>query len=204
MFTLSTLFFKGVFDFKFNLLYLLRNGCHGKQKKGFDEMKKPLSRLFCMVLSFGILFSFSCAPRFPDKSFIAEKPVFDLLIAVEPSEFKDQIISRLVDRYRIYGNIDLVGIKTLNNLLCEDYDAVLIMDSCEAWSWFNFTLKSFLKKSEHCSNVILFMTAGNPEWQYHYAGLDAITSASVVGEEDRVFDELSGKIDELLAGRNPD
>lgn len=164
-------------------------------------MKKQFSLFFRIVLFFGLLLSFSCAPRFPEKSFVAENPAFDLLIGVQPSEFKDQIITRLVDRYKIYGNIDLVGIKALKNLQCEDYDAVLIMDSCEAWSWFNFPLKSFLKKSEHCSNVILFMTAGNPEWQFHYAGLDAITSASVVGEEDRMFEELSGKIDELIAGR---
>ena len=164
-------------------------------------MKKQPRLFFLIVLCLGLLFNFSCAPRFQEKSFVAENPVFELLICVEPSEFKDQVITRLIDRYKIYGNIDLVGIKTLKNLQCEAYDAVLIMDSCEARAIFNFPLKSFLEKSEHCGNVILLMTANDPEWQYHYAGLDAVTSASVVGEEDRVVNEISGKIDELIAGR---
>ena len=45
------------------------------------------------------------------------------------------------------------------------------------------------------------MTAGDPDWQYRYQDLDAITSASIVGEEDRVVKELTNRIDQLISLR---
>ena len=166
-------------------------------------MKKQFKQLFRLSLFFLIMFNFSCAPKFPEQSYIADKPAFDLLIGVQPSEFKDQITRRLVEHYKNKGNIDLVGLNTLKNLECSDYDAVLVMDTCKAWYFFNFSMKSFLKKSEGCRNVILFITAGDPEWEYRYGDLDAVTSASVVGEQDRVFEQLSGKIDLFIAAHRP-
>lgn len=76
---------------------------------------------------------------------------------------------------------------------------ILVMDDSEAWTLWNFSLKSFLKKTENCNNIVLFITAGDPDWKYRYKDLDAITSASIVGNEDRVFNELTVKIDGMIS-----
>ncbi|NOY59897.1 MAG: hypothetical protein GXO75_13355, partial [Calditrichaeota bacterium] len=97
------------------------------------------------------------------------------------------------------GNIDIVNFTRLKQVQCGDYDVILVMDSVHAWSLFNFSLKSFLKKAQNCNNVVLLFTAGDPEWKYRYNDLDAITSASIIGDEDRVFNELTAKIDGLIS-----
>ncbi len=45
---------------------------------------------------------------------------------------------------------------------CEDYNAILVMDSVQAWSLWNFSLKSFLEKNQNCKNIVLLYTAGDP------------------------------------------
>ena len=162
-------------------------------------MNKNIKRLLCFVLFVGFFLTFSCAPRVSEKSYFAENPTFDLLISYQHSPFKDRIVSKLIEKYQGFANIDVVGISTLKNLSCDGYDAIVIMDTCKAWSFFNFSMKSFIKKSTNCNNLILFMTAGDPEWTYRYKSLDAVTSASSVGEEDRVVGELTGRIDQKIS-----
>ena len=86
----------------------------------------------------------------------------------------------------------------LDQLQCDDYDAILVIDSVQAWSYWNFSLNSFLEKTENCKNVVLLYTAGDPDWEYQYHELDAITSASQVEDQDRVFNELTYAIDVLI------
>jgi len=76
------------------------------------------------------------------------------------------------------------------------------MDTCKAWSFFNLSLKSFVKKSDNCNNIILFMTAGDSDWKYQYKGLDAITSASIIGDEEWIIAKLTASIDDLIIARN--
>jgi len=146
-----------------------------------------------------LMFTLSCAKQIPEQQFAAENAKFDLLIGGVTSEFKDNIVSRLVDRYKDQGNINLVDYDKLQQVQCEDYDVILVVDDSEAWTLWNFSLKSFLKKTENCNNIVLFITAGDPDWKYRYKDLDAITSASIVGEEDKVFNELTAKIDGMIS-----
>lgn len=146
-----------------------------------------------------LLLTLACTKQIPEQRFTAENATFDLLIGGVTSEFKEVIVTRLVDRYKDQGNIDLVDLSKLNQVQCEEYDVILVMDSCQAWSLFNFSLKSFLKKTENCHNVVLLFTAGDPDWEYQYNDLDAITSASMVRDEDRVFNELTAKIDNMIS-----
>ena len=79
----------------------------------------------------------------------------------------------------------------------DDYDAVLIMDTCLAWSHFNNSVKDFLDKSEN-QNVVFFMTADDPDWTFTYNGVDAITSASEKANQVPMIDRLSAAIDGIL------
>jgi len=42
------------------------------------------------------------------------------------------------------------------------------------------------------------MTAGNPDYEYSYGGVDAITSASRIANEEAIFTELSEEIDRII------
>jgi len=77
---------------------------------------------------------------------------------------------------------------------------VLIMDTCLAWTDFNPSLKAFVEDLEGGKNVVLFMTAGNPDWTFSYKDIDAITSASRIENEDTVFAEIVKRIDGIVAG----
>ena len=60
-------------------------------------------------------------------------------------------------------------------------------------------LTTVLEKTENCKNIVLLYTAGDPDWKYQYHELDAITSASQVEDQDRVFNELTYQIDVLVS-----
>ena len=145
-----------------------------------------------------LMLTLSCAKEIPEQRFTAENAKYDLLITGVTSEFKADIISRIVDRYKDQGNVNLVNMDKLDQLQCDDYDAILVIDSVQAWSYWNFSLNSFLEKTENCKNVVLLYTAGDPDWEYQYHELDAITSASMMEDLDRVFDELTYAIDVLI------
>lgn len=120
-----------------------------------------------------------------------------LLIAGDASEFKDGIRKAIIDRYRATCNIDIINIDRLPKIRGNDYDAVLIMDTCMAWSNFNRSVKAFLDKSQN-RNVVFFMTADDPEWTFTYNGVDAITAASEKENQDAMILQLSAAIDKIL------
>jgi hypothetical protein len=150
-------------------------------------------------ITFILMLTLSCSKQIPEQRFVNESARYDLLITGVTSEFKADIISRIIDRYKDQGNVDLVYMDKLDQLKCDDYDAILVIDSVQAWSMWNFSLKSFLEKTENCNNVVLLYTAGDPDWKYQYHELDAITSASQVEDQDRVFNELTYAIDVLIS-----
>ncbi|NOY59901.1 MAG: hypothetical protein GXO75_13375, partial [Calditrichaeota bacterium] len=78
---------------------------------------------------FVLMFTLSCARQIPEKRFVNENARFDLLIGGETSDFKDDIVSRLVERYKGGGNIDIVNFTRLKQVQCGDYDVILVMDS---------------------------------------------------------------------------
>jgi hypothetical protein len=151
------------------------------------------------VIILVLMFTLSCSKQIPDRQFTTENSKYDLLITGVTSEFKADIISRIVDRYKDQGNVNLVNMDKLDQLQCDDYDAILVIDSVQAWSYWNFSLNSFLEKAENCKNIVLLYTAGDPDWKYQYHELDAITSASQVEDQDRVFNELTYEIDVLIS-----
>lgn len=123
-----------------------------------------------------------------------------LLIAGDASEFKDGIRRAIIDRYRATCNIDIININRLPETNANDYDAILIMDTCLAWSNFNRSVKAFLDKSQN-RNVVFFMTVDDPDWTFTYNGVDAITSASEKENQDVMIRRLIAAIDDILGKR---
>ena len=123
-----------------------------------------------------------------------------LLIAGDASEFKDNIRMAIIDRYRETCNIEIINIAGLPETSGNDYDAILIMDTCLAWSNFNRSVKAFLDKSQN-RNVVFFMTADDSDWTFTYNGVDAITSASEKENQDVMIRRLIAAIDDILGKR---
>jgi len=121
-----------------------------------------------------------------------------MIIASDSSAFKDSVRNRIIKHYQDDGNIEIVNIKHLKEIDPFDYDVVLIIDTTLAWSGFNPSLNTFLEDNEYKENVVVFMTAGDPNWAYSYQGVDAITSASVVENEDGIFEKISQQINQIL------
>jgi len=154
--------------------------------------------VWALVVSVFFLSFYSCTHGVKETRLSHEEPAFSMIIASDSSAFKDSIRNRIIHRYQNEGTIDVVNIKKLNLIDPMDYDVVLIMDTTLAWSGFNPSLNTFLEDNEYKDNIVLFMTAGDPDWKYSYQGVDAITSASVLENEDVKFEEITRQINELL------
>ena len=145
-----------------------------------------------------LAFLASCTRNVKETQLTTENAKFNLIIAGDSSDFKDRVRDRIIARYSNNGNIDVVNIDTLENIRPEDYDVILIMDTCIGCEDFNWSMKSFLDRLEDNNNVVLLMTTGYSHYEYSYGGVDAITAASRIADEEEIFTRLSEEIDRIL------
>lgn len=124
-----------------------------------------------------------------------------ILVAALSSEYKDRIAHGLVDRYKNTARVTLMPIEKLNSADYRNYDALVVIDALMAWQMFNARTRWFIgkvKEPEELKKLVLFFTAGKPKQTYTVMGVDCVTGASVMGEEDEVVKKLSERIDRLL------
>jgi len=145
-----------------------------------------------------LAFLTSCTRNVKETQFTTENAKFNLLLAGDSSDFKDRVRNRIIARYRKNGNIDVVNINNLKDIRPEDYDVILIMDTCIGCEDFNWSMKSFLDRLEDNNNVVLLMTTGYSHYEYSYGGVDAITAASRIADEEEIFTRLSEEIDRII------
>jgi hypothetical protein len=145
-----------------------------------------------------LAFLASCTRNVKETQLTTENAKFNLLIAGDSSDFKDGIRDRIIARYRNNGNIDVVNIDKLENIKPEDYDVILIMDTCIGCEDFNWSMKSFLDRLENYDNAVLLMTTGYSHYEYSYGGVDAITAASRIADAEEIFTRLSEEIDRII------
>lgn len=145
-----------------------------------------------------LAFLASCTRNVKETQLTTENAKFNLLIAGDSSDFKDGIRDRIIARYRNNGNIDVVNIDKLENIKPEDYDVILIMDTCIGCEDFNWSMKSFLDRLEDYDNIVLLMTTGYSHYEYSYGGVDAITAASRIADAEEIFTRLSEEIDRII------
>lgn len=154
--------------------------------------------LTAVVLILFVIIQTSCTKKLTEVRLVPEKPEFKMLIAGDSSEFKDRIRNRIIGQYKDYLDIHVVNIKSLKTTVAHDYDVVLIMDTCLAWSRFNPSIKTFMKNSDNRKKTVLFMTADDIDWEYSYKEVDAITSASVIENEEQVLSRITYQIDGII------
>jgi hypothetical protein len=145
-----------------------------------------------------LAFLASCTRNVKETQLTTERAKFTLIIAGDSSDFKDGIRNRIIARYSNSGNIDVVNIKKLKNIRPEDYDVILIMDTCIGCEDFNWSMKSFLDSLEDNKNVVLLMTTGYAHYEYSYGGVDAITAASRIADEEEIVTRISEEIDRII------
>jgi hypothetical protein len=145
----------------------------------------------------------ACARSVPEVRHVAVNAHFSLLIASDASVFKDAVRGRVFDHYTPSGNVEVVNIASLKTRKVEDFDAVLIIDTCLGWSRFNPSMKAFLDGVQDPDRVVLFMTVDDTEWEFTYQGVDALTAASNIEDDARVAAVLIQKLDHILQAPTP-
>jgi len=158
-------------------------------------------RWVAMILLLSLVTLQACARSVPEVRHVAVDARFSLLIASDASEFKDAVRGRVFDHYTPNNNVEVVNIGSLKTRQAEDFDAVLIIDTCLGWSRFNPSMKAFLDGAQDPDRIVLFMTVDDTEWDFTYQGVDAITAASQIEDEARIAADLIQEIDNILQAR---
>ncbi len=143
----------------------------------------------------------SCTRNIKETRIINENAKYNFAFASDSSEFKDNIRQKLISKYSPQANINLINIDKLKDIKIKDYDAIVIMDTCMGWGNRNVSLNSFLNRIDENKNVVLFITAGDSDWKYSNKGIDAITSASKIGDEELIYSKISNKIDQIISDK---
>jgi hypothetical protein len=149
-------------------------------------------------LSLAIGLASGCTRNLQEERYTTAAARVEILIAGDASEFKDALRQRLIDHYRPFSNIDVVNIDKLRTVAIDDYHVVVIIDTCLAWSRFNPSTKTFLDRTAERRKVVLLMTVDDTDWSFEYQGVDAMTAASVMANEDQVFERLRNAVDRIL------
>jgi len=121
-----------------------------------------------------------------------------VLIATQRSEFKEAVVSRIVeDLENDLYYVKVIDLKRLENEPATDYDAVVVVNTCKAWRLTGGASK-FVKTFPYTDKVVLLTTAGGEDWKPKSVGVDAITSASKEQKADPVAEDIVGRVRKIL------
>jgi len=112
---------------------------------------------------------------------------------------KNTVIDSLKSRFPLVTFTEIPS-KSLLKTKNKDFDALIIMDRLEAWTFFNRTLKKLSRKLD-ATKTIYFITAGDPEWQWKKQGVITVTSASKKEQVSQVVDKLSNELKQILLNK---
>jgi hypothetical protein len=158
--------------------------------------------LFLVAVVFAAVASTNCAVRAVKSTETGDpKAEKRVLIATQRSEFKEAVVSRVVQELeRDMCYVKVIDLKRLEEEPAGSYDAVVVVNTCKAWS-LSGRASRFVKQFPDKKRVVLLTTAGGEGWKPGALGVDAITSASKAYKVDPVADEIFGKVRKIL---NPD
>jgi len=121
-----------------------------------------------------------------------------VLIATQRSEFKEAVVSRIVEDLREdLCYVKVIDLKALKDEPATLYDAVVVVNTCKAWRMTRGASR-FVKDFEDKEKVVLLTTAGGGDWMPKSAGVDAVSSASKSQKVDPLADEIVGKVRKIL------
>ena len=153
------------------------------------------------VLILSVIFTASCTRNVKEQKILTDNAKCNLIFAGDVSAFKDDIRQKLIDKYKTHANIYIIGNDKLKELDPRKYDSIVIMNTCIAGSPSCRDLQTFINSNGRNNKIILFVTANNRSWKYSYNGVDAITAASKYGNPELIAQEISGRIDGIIAGK---
>jgi len=124
-----------------------------------------------------------------------------ILIASQKSEFKEDIVSKVVKGFEeghIY--IEIIDLRNLSNILTEDYQAIVILNDYKFFQ-INRHARKFLKNVNDYERkkIVLLTTAGSPDLMKKSSEIDAISSASVIEDTDTISDKIIKKVNVILS-----
>ncbi len=121
-----------------------------------------------------------------------------VLIATQRSEFKEAVVSRVVEGLKKdLCYVKVIDLKRLEDEPATDYDAVVVVNTCKAWR-LTGGASEFVKAFPDKDRVVLLTTAGGEDWKPKSVEVDAITSASKEQKTDPVAEEIVGRVRKIL------
>jgi hypothetical protein len=123
-----------------------------------------------------------------------------VLVAARSSEFKDAVVRKIRDSFMgmpVY--LRFIGMEDLHGEKAERYSAVILINTCIAGG-FDRNVDAFLSKSHDQRNIIVLTTAGDANWKPDMKGrtFDAITTASIATDVDKIAGEIMSRVNALL------
>jgi hypothetical protein len=123
-----------------------------------------------------------------------------LLVASRSSEFKDAVVGG-IERAFVGQSVAIrfIGLQDLRQESAEDYDAVVLINTCIAWS-LDPQVDAFLHKHREGGHVIVVTTSGDGSWEPKKQNreFDTVASASEMPRVDAVVEEVVAKIQALI------
>jgi hypothetical protein len=150
-----------------------------------------------VVIGFVVWYRFHFAMQ-PATTFSVNDPSSErrILIATQGSEFKDAVVTGVVDRLRerpiFIQVIDVVALADANEA---DWDAIVVLHTIE-YGRAPAASQAFVDRAEDLAKVVALSTSGGGDATID--GVDAISSASRMTDAPAKIAELVARIDMLL------
>ena len=164
---------------------------------------KRWAKILGLVAVAAVVAAAACSTNQPIKSQIVHNAHTgkSLLIASVSSEFKDALVSRIIDNYKGRADIRLVNLDKLKVTDLSHYDALVVVDARTGWMMFNTKVRRTVRKMADKNKLVLVLTGRKHQWSWKKGKVDAITCASVKDHADPVYRNVVKKLDRLLGSR---
>lgn len=151
-----------------------------------------------IIILFGLMIVSGCGGK--DVKELSYNPDGDqkiILASVRGSDFKERIIQTLAEKYKDDYSVVVINLDEYQQIADKSYDVIVLMDENQAGMRFSGKVKKIADKLDK-EKTILFVTAGDPDWELDHKGYDTVSSASKTEKVDEVVQELSEKIEAIL------
>jgi hypothetical protein len=167
-----------------------------RQQEGYKVKNGPIKALVPVIV--GLAFCGCAAKAVNTTEWGDLKAAQRVLIATQKSEFKEAVVSRIVeDLEKDLFYVKVIDIKKLRQEPATDYDAVVVINTCKAWRLTGGASK-FVKEFPDKDKVVLLTTAGGEDWKPKKVEVDAITSASKEQKADPVAEDIVARVRKIL------
>lgn len=158
-------------------------------------MQKKSIFIIALIAGLALL---SCKDPIPPTVYTNPGAEHTIMITGYDTEFKSALMEEIVAKYSPICRIEIVDISKAPKADYSQYSAIILMDEVEAGMMMNRRARKIIGKIEPKDKLIAVITAGDEDWEYEKKGVEAITSASVMSEQDKVLEEIYKRVDSLI------